>query len=540
MHLLAPLPPSKGTLAASKRESQSEEATPPPKRPAKVSLACAACQKAHTSCDAARPCARCVKRGESDKCVDAPRKPPRVSQKNKDPSASVAQQPCGSCPLNRSLRPILPKPILPAPPPGCAVLAPKPQPGLAAALGSNPARMLANRSQSDPNLANLSLFQHHHHSSSCASACCSNSMSPAINSPFPGTPMLPHLQQQQPQTPFNRTASSDSLFLLPEDDISVFRSTPTQQQQQSFFMLPDDDLPTNTNNTQPLQSSQKRIPPCHIPSLVSGPGGFVYDNVDNSWLDMLLHPPPLVSQPPPGAIVNFEFGLMNWLSSVPQPGSIPVGLGGSSSGIHDNPGMMGSLGGNSTSGMMTNEELQGMMNAFSSGDNVNSAATTGTTTSQLLPLLSAVPQHQRQQQEQPLFGIPPPQVSSSSTSIPSSAPLITIKPPPKARKCPVKSKRAKPDAPAPATVAPGTNVVTVDTFLTDLEHLLAPSSSNTLNMPSSSSSSSHDATLKSFSSEDVSAWIDQWGKEIQDEKFGTSGCGVGCSDCPFHDPKLDW
>ncbi|ORY53236.1 hypothetical protein BCR33DRAFT_761474, partial [Rhizoclosmatium globosum] len=367
------------------------------------------------------------------------------------------------------------------------------QPGLAAALGSNPARMLANRSQSDPNLANLSLFQHHHHSSSCASACCSNSMSPAINSPFPGTPILPHLQQQQPQTPFNRTASSDSLFLLPEDDISVFRSTPTQQQQQSFFMLPDDDLPSNTNNTQPLQSSQKRIPPCHIPSLVSGPGGFVYDNVDNSWLDMLLHPPPLVSQPPPGAIVNFEFGLMNWLSTVPQPGSIPVGLGGSSSGIHDNPGMMGSLGGNSTSGMMTNEELQGMMNSFSSGDNVNSTATTGTTTSQLLPLLSAVPQHQQQQQEQPLFGIPPPQVSSSSTSIPSSAPLITIKPPPKARKCPVKSKRAKPDAPAPATVAPGTNVVTVDTFLTDLEYLLAPSSSNTLNMPSSSSSSSHDA-----------------------------------------------
>lgn len=40
----------------------------------KVSRACVHCRNAHITCDDSRPCQRCVKKGLSDSCVDAPRK----------------------------------------------------------------------------------------------------------------------------------------------------------------------------------------------------------------------------------------------------------------------------------------------------------------------------------------------------------------------------------------------------------------------------------------------------------------------------------
>jgi hypothetical protein len=43
------------------------------KKRKKVQKACIPCRKAHVSCDEGRPCSRCVKKGISEKCVDAPR-----------------------------------------------------------------------------------------------------------------------------------------------------------------------------------------------------------------------------------------------------------------------------------------------------------------------------------------------------------------------------------------------------------------------------------------------------------------------------------
>ncbi|PWN29171.1 hypothetical protein BDZ90DRAFT_231164 [Jaminaea rosea] len=40
----------------------------------KANRACAACQKAHLTCDDARPCSRCVKKGIGDQCTDGKRK----------------------------------------------------------------------------------------------------------------------------------------------------------------------------------------------------------------------------------------------------------------------------------------------------------------------------------------------------------------------------------------------------------------------------------------------------------------------------------
>ncbi|KAL5037296.1 hypothetical protein BDV3_006813 [Batrachochytrium dendrobatidis] len=48
--------------------------TPEFKKRRKVAQACVHCKKAHVSCEVSRPCRRCIKKGMSDSCVDAPRK----------------------------------------------------------------------------------------------------------------------------------------------------------------------------------------------------------------------------------------------------------------------------------------------------------------------------------------------------------------------------------------------------------------------------------------------------------------------------------
>ncbi|KAL8280871.1 hypothetical protein RQP46_006875 [Phenoliferia psychrophenolica] len=50
----------------------------------KAGRACGACQKAHLTCDDARPCARCVKKGCSDQCQDGARKKAKYLQEIPD------------------------------------------------------------------------------------------------------------------------------------------------------------------------------------------------------------------------------------------------------------------------------------------------------------------------------------------------------------------------------------------------------------------------------------------------------------------------
>ncbi|KPV77809.1 uncharacterized protein RHOBADRAFT_11939, partial [Rhodotorula graminis WP1] len=60
---------------------------PVPKKK-KAGRACAACQKAHLTCDDARPCARCIKKGCPEECVDGARKKAKYLQEIPDERAS--------------------------------------------------------------------------------------------------------------------------------------------------------------------------------------------------------------------------------------------------------------------------------------------------------------------------------------------------------------------------------------------------------------------------------------------------------------------
>ncbi|KAJ3061462.1 hypothetical protein HDU98_002640 [Podochytrium sp. JEL0797] len=444
LHLLAPLP-----AKAAKREAGTSSR-------AKVSKACGCCQKAHTSCDAARPCSRCVRRGEADLCADAPRKTPRTSL--------AAATPCPTYPALRPLRPLLPKPL----------------------------RTLVIRNAGETDAA----------------------------SPAPSSTPTP-------------------LFTIAPDAMPSSSSSPAP-----FFLFPEDDLPAfpTANNHTATSNSKRIIPPCHIPKPISTdsavPGTFVYDNVDTTWLDMLLHPPTTTIQPPPGAIVNFDFGLMNWLNvgttpTVPAPSAL--------SQTHQ----IGSL---------SDAEVTRLLDEMS--------GTTGTTATMsgalspmdtLHPPLQQQPQFQHElQQQQPLHPLLQHPINhdlmlpslhavaaSSSTSHTNHTPPV--------RSCPVKSRRTAAMAGPAKTATDGSNLVTIDSFFSDLEHLLAAPPPSIHAAPGTAppargllDKSVTGNDLKSFSSDDVSAWIDAWGKEIQEEAFGKSGCGVGCSDCPFHDKDLEW
>ena len=60
------------TSPASSKATASKDGTPAKRK--KANRACFHCQKAHLTCDDARPCARCVKKGLADSCTDGFRK----------------------------------------------------------------------------------------------------------------------------------------------------------------------------------------------------------------------------------------------------------------------------------------------------------------------------------------------------------------------------------------------------------------------------------------------------------------------------------
>ncbi|GAA5827067.1 hypothetical protein JCM3770_004535, partial [Rhodotorula araucariae] len=103
--------PAKGKKAsgggkAGKRAQQvGPDGRPVPKKK-KAGRACAACQKAHLTCDDARPCARCIKKGCPDECVDGARKkakylqeiPDELLERGRVPGASGTPAPPTSAP----------------------------------------------------------------------------------------------------------------------------------------------------------------------------------------------------------------------------------------------------------------------------------------------------------------------------------------------------------------------------------------------------------------------------------------------------------
>ncbi|GAA5987829.1 hypothetical protein JCM10908_007232 [Rhodotorula pacifica] len=73
-----------GAGTGTKRKQQiGPDGKPLPKKK-KAGRACAACQKAHLTCDDARPCARCIKKGCPDECVDGARKKAKYLQEIPD------------------------------------------------------------------------------------------------------------------------------------------------------------------------------------------------------------------------------------------------------------------------------------------------------------------------------------------------------------------------------------------------------------------------------------------------------------------------
>ncbi|GAA5947005.1 hypothetical protein JCM3775_004279 [Rhodotorula graminis] len=74
----------KGKKGGGKRGQQvGPDGKPVPKKK-KAGRACAACQKAHLTCDDARPCARCIKKGCPEECVDGARKKAKYLQEIPD------------------------------------------------------------------------------------------------------------------------------------------------------------------------------------------------------------------------------------------------------------------------------------------------------------------------------------------------------------------------------------------------------------------------------------------------------------------------
>ncbi|KAI9094303.1 hypothetical protein DFS34DRAFT_242669 [Phlyctochytrium arcticum] len=78
-------------------ESASTASSQKDRKRRKVDQACILCRKAHMSCDAARPCSRCAKRGMAHLCLDAPKR-------KEDPKRGV------TCPV--TIRPAPPKPAV--------------------------------------------------------------------------------------------------------------------------------------------------------------------------------------------------------------------------------------------------------------------------------------------------------------------------------------------------------------------------------------------------------------------------------------------
>jgi len=74
----------------------------PRERKKKAGRACAACQKAHLTCDDGRPCKRCIKKGCPDDCVDGARKKAKYLQEVPDERASPLSLPRST--LNRAYR----------------------------------------------------------------------------------------------------------------------------------------------------------------------------------------------------------------------------------------------------------------------------------------------------------------------------------------------------------------------------------------------------------------------------------------------------
>ncbi|GAA5851661.1 hypothetical protein JCM8547_001165 [Rhodosporidiobolus lusitaniae] len=90
-----------GAVGGEKGKKRGQQVGPdgrPLPKKKKAGRACAACQKAHLTCDDSRPCARCVKKGCADECVDGARKKAKYLQEIPDELLHRGHQPAGAAP----------------------------------------------------------------------------------------------------------------------------------------------------------------------------------------------------------------------------------------------------------------------------------------------------------------------------------------------------------------------------------------------------------------------------------------------------------
>ncbi|KAJ3394210.1 hypothetical protein HDU84_009530 [Entophlyctis sp. JEL0112] len=462
--------------------------------------ACQMCKASHTSCDSMRPCGRCVKRGESHLCVDAPRKPSRKSSLL--PSKSyVPMQPFPASSA-KVMRPLLPKPAVPislAPRPLLPANSSSKLVGTSRSLSSSsldqlPVRLQIAEDSSGTVHSSFAQQQVLLPFSASLSSLFDDSMTAMFR--FSDKASQPNDLEKIPETILKHPTPSHSLLLSESldspwmnalfDPVSGMKHSPSPStlltsdssagvfdtsrphqglasQLDSIFALPEDDIPAAKSSGSSSAANKKHlIPPCHIPTLVSGQNGFVYDNVDSSWLDMLMQT------------------------------SVPKTVAGDTS-------VWNGLGNGERAG--TEHELPS--SALSKTETLDSKRCPVT-----LKTSKKIKRHPSTKHED--F-----QATSSVESIQAPPPSLLL-----------------------TDDAIGSGV-----FFGDLEQMLAtPAGSKPLLQSISHQS---DNSLKTFSSSDVSAWIDAWGQEIDvDNSFGKAGCSVGCSDCPFKDddahPNFEW
>ncbi|KAJ3378358.1 hypothetical protein HDU84_007633 [Entophlyctis sp. JEL0112] len=447
----------------------------------RIANACQMCKASHTSCDAARPCSRCVKRGEAHLCVDAPRKASRKPSLVLAKSVTPLQlyPPASSV---KGMRPLLPKPpvalrpLLPANP-------------TAKFLGKGRSLSTSAIDGAQPSVAShLSFVQQQ----SCPvqpfqySASLSSLFGGAIPSQrrLPGEPVSAWKEIEKQQEGVCRQLTSTNHFLTHENlngswlnslfdanlkaahDLSptgndaacgsAFKSSQMLPHlDDPFLLLPTDDIPASKASGDVSSAVKKNlIPPCHVPAPVPGDSGFVYENVDTSWLEMLMRP---TLEREPG-------------TSVPQL-------------------------------------------KFEAAD---------------------------KEPESSLITSTEPATSGHPRQCP-----VTLKTKKTIKRYPLKQDKFEPSKKSSVlpSVLPSSqpnDAFGHGVFMGDFDRILTSPATGD---PKSASSHS---SVKTFSSSDVSAWINnEWEMEIcVDESFGRAGCSVGCIDCPFQDDLpaigLDW
>ncbi|KAJ3112349.1 hypothetical protein HK100_002369, partial [Physocladia obscura] len=320
---------------------------------------------------------------------------------------------------------------------------------------------------------------------------------------------------------FSSSSLIDSFMSNLNNNTTVAATSVTSDLINSLFMLPDDDIPVIIGNTDASSFRENHtrkhhlIPPCHIPSLITGENGFVYENVDTSWLEMLM-------QPSSSATVTIPLSLQQHHAPTPPPPPQSLKrpessetnfwkIGQSDVEFTFSKQLDSSSSNSSVSAVVGVQSLPILPKSLAGSHSDTSAAAATATCPVSSSQMKKIKRNSalRKQQSVSISAIPATTLNDEFSIKVDAATATTTA--------------------APAPMQTSTSIM--NSLLPDLQHNLTMSASNPAAAPTSMKSNE----VKTFSSEDVGAWIDAWGQEVEvDEMFGGPGCLVGCRDCPFH------